>query len=90
MEHKQKPKSLSSPVKSNEEKRISIVKRVFIVGSNNFFERKELLCSKQFKNNREQRDEIVHLSYYNNFLVRKKDCQLLLGIILPMPLMATE
>lgn len=72
MEHKPTLKSSSPNVQITEEKRISIGKRVFIVGSNNFFERKELLCSKKFKKNREQRDEIVHLSYYNNFLLRNK------------------
>ena len=72
MEHKQSHESSSPNSQTIEEKRISIGNQVFIVSDNNFFERKELLCSKRFKRKKEERDEIVHLSYYNNFLVRNK------------------
>jgi hypothetical protein len=65
-------KSSIDGILSTKEKRICIGDQVFIVGNNNLFERKELLCSKYFKHNREQRNEIVHLSYYNNFLIKNK------------------
>ncbi len=64
--------SLSDAIRSAQEKRICIRDKVFILGNNNVLERKELLCSKYFKHNREDRNEVVHLSYNNSFRVRNK------------------
>ncbi len=72
MESQNKSSKTSSSNQTAGEQRIVIGNNVFIVENNQYFERKEVICSKYFKHNREQRDEVVHLSYYNNFLVRKK------------------
>ncbi len=72
MAFKNKPNQLSVATLTVGEKRICVGQRVFIVGNKHYFERKKMLCSKYFKHNQEQTNEIIHLSYNNHFLVKKK------------------
>lgn len=72
MQSSDKPKQSIHPTATNQEKRIAIGNNVFIVGNHRYYERKELLCSKYFKHNKVEAHEVVHLNYYNHFMVRKK------------------